>query len=57
MKNKLFKKSPWEKNDRKIWIGSVLSFQRNLENFNFPPNTAAKSAEKAKFPFKISNSF
>jgi len=29
-------KSPWTDNGNSIWLGSVLSLQRNIEKFNFP---------------------
>lgn len=29
-------KSPWTDNGNAIWLGSVLSLQRNIEKFNFP---------------------
>ncbi|NGX58121.1 MAG: Protein-arginine kinase [Chlamydiae bacterium] len=37
--------SPWKDNDNPIWLGSVLSLQRNIEKFNFPVNL---STEKRK---------
>jgi len=27
---------PWEENNNKIWLSSVINFRRNIEKFNFP---------------------
>jgi len=43
-------KSPWTENGNSIWLGSVLSLQRNIEKFNFPEKL---SLDKRKQLFSV----